>query len=311
MQCSRRAFSRMAASGLPLLLHRRSSVAQAPGGPMPDHSIMGGIRFGVESFSFHDLLRGDPKIALPMMIDYMKKIRLTEVELLHTHAEPYADDPQMRNYAPRDTVRKWRETVPMSYFADIRKQFDDNGMLIWAYDVSAFTSDYSDLEIDRTFEAAHALGCSWIGSSNTVSMARRLVPFAEKHQLPVAMHNHNAICDDDELATVHSLENVLAMSSQFAINLDTGHFAAGNNDNVAFILKHHDRIPFLHIRDRKRNDGRYTANGKGDANIKQVLTTIRDNKFPIRGYIEYEYASFREPVDEINVCLEYCREALA
>jgi sugar phosphate isomerase/epimerase len=42
----------------------------------------------------------------------------------------------------------------------------------------------------------------------------------------------------------------------FAINLDIGHFTAGNNDAVDFLRKHHDRITHIHIKDRKRTAGR-------------------------------------------------------
>ena len=51
--------------------------------------------------------------------------------------------------------------------------------------------------------------------------------------------------------------------------------------------------------------------GQGDTPIKEVLRLIRDNHYPIRAYLEYEYGSFRPSVEEVKACLEYCREALA
>ena len=47
--------------------------------------------------------------------------------------------------------------------------------------------------------------------------------------------------DPNEVATPEGMEKLLAMSNYFAINLDIGHYAAGNNDAVAFLRKHHDR----------------------------------------------------------------------
>ena len=61
------------------------------------------------------------------------------------------------------------------------------------------------------------------------------------------------------------------------VNLDIGLYTAGNNDAVAFLKKHHDRISHLHIKDRKRNHGPNVQLGEGDTPIKQSLALIRDN----------------------------------
>ena len=38
---------------------------------------------------------------------------------------------------------------------------------------------------------------------------------------------------------------------------------------------------------------------------------IRDNKYPIRAYLEYGYGSFRFPLEELKTMLQYCKDALA
>lgn len=144
-----------------------------------------------------------------------------------------------------------------------------------------------------------------------LSEARRLVPFAERHKMFVAMHNHNNLADPDQFATHESFEKALAMSEYFKATLDIGHYTAGTNDAVAFVQKHHDRIENIHVRDRKRNNGRNMPFGQGDTPIKEVLRLIRDNKYPIRCYIEYEYGSFRSSVQEVKRCVDYCREVLS
>jgi len=101
------------------------------------------------------------------------------------------------------------------------------------------------------------------------------------------------------------------MSPYFKATLDIGHFVAGNNDPVAFIRKHHDRTINIHVRDRKRNNGPNRPFGQGDTPIAEVLRLIRDQKYPIRCYLEYEYGSFRSSVDEVKICLDYCRRVLA
>ena len=235
------------------------------------------------------------------------------------HVEPYASVAtgwwvQSRK-APgyqkmREDARQWRLTVPMDYYAGVRKQFEDAGLKMYLYNVN-FNETFTDEERDRTFEAAKALGSAGFSSSTVLSEAQRLVPFVEKHNMFVAMHNHNNLFDPDQFATPESFEKALAMSKYFYVTLDIGHFTAGNNDAVDFIRKHHDRIVNIHVRDRKRNNGPNRPFGQGDTPIKEVLQLIRDNRYPIRCYIEYEYGSFRFSVEEVKACLEYCRQALA
>ena len=203
-----------------------------------------------------------------------------------------------------------RLSVPMTYYRDIRRRFEDAGLRIYLYNVN-FNETFTDAERDRTFEAARELGAEGFSSSTVLSEARRLVPFVQKHKMFVAMHNHNNLVDPDQFATPESFETALGMSEYFKVTLDIGHFTAGNQDAVAFVRKHHARIVNIHVRDRKRDNGPNRPFGEGDTPIKEVLRLIRDNRYPIRCYLEYEYGSFRSSLDEVKRCLEYCRQALA
>jgi len=298
-----------------ILLAAIPAVAQTN---KPDSTIAG-IPFGVETFSFHDLPpAGDPRL-IPTLIADMKDAGLAECEIMSGHVEPrgsyatgwWVATRRAAGYKEmRDDARQWRLTIPMDYYRGIRKQFDDAGLRIFLYNVN-FNETFTDAERDRTFEAAKALGADGFSSSTVLSEARRLVPFVERHQMYVAMHNHNNLADPDQFATPHSFEQALDMSPWFKATLDIGHYTAGNNDPVAFIEKHHARIVNIHVRDRKRNNGRNMPFGQGDTPIKEVLRLIRDKKYPIRCYIEYEYGSFLSSTEEVKRCLAYCREVLA
>lgn len=308
---SRRQFGRMLGAALPL----SKSFAQ----PAAAAFHLRGVNFGVETFSFHDLPpAGNPQL-IPTLIQDMKDAGLAECEIMSGHVEP------MGSYATgwwvatrrapgyqkmREEARQWRLSVPMDYYRDVRKRFEAAGLRMYLYNVN-FNETFTDEERDRTFEAAKVLGVAGFSSSTVLSEARRLIPFAEKHKMFVAMHNHNNLADPDQFATPESFEKALAMSEYFKATLDIGHYTAGNNDAVDFIRKHHDRIVNIHVRDRKRNNGRNMPFGQGDTPIKEVLRLIRDNRYPIRCYIEYEYGSFRSSVEEVKRCVDYCREVLA
>jgi sugar phosphate isomerase/epimerase len=310
MRCSRRDFGWLLMA-LPLATTIRQARPYAP-------TLVHGIPFGVETFSFHDLPPAGDATLIPTIIRNMRALGINEVEIMSGHIEPWASVAtgwwvQSRR-APgfaqmREDARRWRLSVPMEYYRGIRKQFEDAGLRIYLYNVN-FNETFTDAERDRTFEAAKALGAEGLTSSTVLSEAKRLVPFAEQHQMFVAMHNHNNLADPDQFATPHSFELALAMSDRFKVTLDIGHFTAGNNDPVAFIRQHHDRIENIHVRDRKRNNGPNRPFGQGDTPIKDVLRLIRDSRYPIRCYLEYEYGSFRSSLDETKTCFQYCIDAL-
>jgi sugar phosphate isomerase/epimerase len=308
---SRRDLGKLVAS-VPLSLAMARQTRTPP-------TTINGVVFGVETFSFHDLPRsGDPAL-IPTIIRNMQALGIAECEIMSGHIEPYASAltgwwVQSRR-APdfsrlRDEARQWRLTVSMDYYREIRKQFEDAGLRIYLYNVN-FNETFTDAERDRTFEAAKVLGAEGFSSSTVLSEARRLVPFVQRHKMFVAMHNHNNLADPDQFATPASFETVLAMSPLFRVTLDIGHFTAGNNDAVAFIRQHHADIVNIHVRDRKRNNGPNRPFGQGDTPIREALRLIRDEKYPIRCYLEYEYGAFRFPLEEVKACFQYCKDALA
>jgi sugar phosphate isomerase/epimerase len=308
---TRRQFGKVSLAAIPMM--------GARGQAAPAVSLIGGMPFGVETFSFHDLPPAGDAGLIPTLIDDMKFAGLAECEIMSGHVEPmgsyatgwWVATRRAPGYAKmREEARRWRLTVPMDYYRNIRKQFEDAGLRMYYYNVN-FNETFTDEERDRTFEAARALGVDGFSSSTVLSEARRLVPFVERHKMYVAMHNHNNLVDPDQFATPASFETALAMSEYFKATLDIGHFVAGNNDPVDFIDKHHDRIVNIHIRDRKRNNGRNMPFGQGDTPIKEVLRLIQSKRYPIRCYIEYEYGSFQSSRDEVKRCVEYCKEALA
>ena len=85
------------------------------------------------------------------------------------------------------------------------------------------------------------------------------------------------------------------MSKEFRVCLDIGHFTAGNNDAVAYLRAHHDRITHIHVKDRKKQqadgkDGDNVPFGQGDTPIKETLQLMRDNKWR-RQELKSKYAA--------------------
>jgi sugar phosphate isomerase/epimerase len=101
------------------------------------------------------------------------------------------------------------------------------------------------------------------------------------------------------------------MSPFFKVNLDIGHFTAANLNAVEYIQKHHRQITYLHLKDRRRNEGPNAPWGQGDTPVKEVLQLIKKEHYPIPAVIEYEYMIDRSAVDEVKKCMDFIRQALA
>jgi sugar phosphate isomerase/epimerase len=275
---------------------------------------VGGVQLGVQTYSFRGLPRtpgGDQSDAI---IAAMKACGLTECELWSPMIEPASTagrgaTPEQTRQA-REDLRTWRVQTPLSHFQGLRKKFESAGLKIAAFNYS-FADSFSEAEIDRGFEMAKALGAGYITSSSTLKVSPRVAPFAEKHAMRVAMHNHSAVDDPNEFASLASLDAALKLSRQFRINLDIGHFTAGNLDAVKFLQEHHQSITNLHLKDRKRDQGANTPWGTGDTPIRPVLQLLKKEKWPIAAYLEYEHRGEGTPVEEVKKCLEYARQALA
>src|SRR5262252_5848638 len=132
MLYTRREMARLLA-GIPVSL----AMTRQAGRETPGLTTVNGVVFGLETFSFHDLPpAGDPKL-IPTIISNMRAIGIAECEIMSGHIEPYASVAtgwwvQSRSAAGyqkmREDARRWRLTVPMSYYANIRKQFEDAGL---------------------------------------------------------------------------------------------------------------------------------------------------------------------------------------
>jgi len=141
-------------------------------------TILGGVRLGVQSYSFRELPRTPGGDATAAIIQAMKDTGLSECELWAPQIEPVsaagrgasADERQKA----REAVRRWRLETPLDHFRGIRKQFESAGLAIAAYNYSP-GADFTDEEIDRGFEMTKALGAGFITSSTTLAVAKRIL----------------------------------------------------------------------------------------------------------------------------------------
>jgi len=314
---SRREFLKGSLSALAL-----SAIPPAASSAARLDSTVRGVKVGLITGSLNPLPTIPGRDPIDIIIEQCIQLGAANVELVNVMM---LNEPQVVNggrfgqppdkitpeyLESREKLRQFRLALPLDRFREVRKKFDSAGLNLFSY-VMTIGDDFTEPEIEAVFKQMQALKINLFTTNQTrVGMGPRIAPFAEKYKIRPAWHPHAMVEDPNEVATAESMEKLLGMSKSFVINLDIGHYTAGNNDAVAFLRKHHDRITHLHIKDRKRNQGPNVQLGTGDTPIKECLTLIRDSHYPIICLLEREYRGPGSPVEETKWQMDYMKKIL-
>ena len=284
----------------------------------PRAPSVSGVGLGVQTFSFRGLSPAAGSDPIAVLLQAITACDVCECELFAPQVEaqfggPHAGHHSMSVMTPqmmRRELRKWRLRTPLTYFHALGKRFTEAGLRIHAYNCSPDPS-FTNEELDHAFTSAKALGAEIITASTTLDLAKRMVPYAAKHRMVVALHGDSRVTTPHELATPEGLDAAKKLSPYFKVCLDLGHFTAGNFDPVAYVRQHHGEIASIHLTDRRRDQGETVPWGQGDTPIREVLQLLKREGWPIRTYIKYDYAGGTNPTVEVKRCLAYAAQALA
>ena len=273
-----------------------------------NRSLINGVQFALEPFCYHDLVmsrenRGE-------LIRRFVRNGFGMAEVHATWVEPNFAASGVPPAEAREQLRRWRVSATDAYYLDVKKEFDEAGVAICAY-FTQLNESYTDEEVDATFRAARLLGAKGCVGSYGLARAKHLSTFPGKHQLFLGLHNHDNLSDPDAFSNEASLVKGLAYGPDVKAVLDVRHFVAGNGDCLAFLERHHAQTVAVHLGDRRRNNGRSTPFGEGDAPIIEILRMLRDNQWPITVVIEFEHGTLRPAVEEVDLMFDYCKRAIA
>ena len=298
---TRRDFVKIALAALPARLLAK-----------PD-SKFGGVQIGINApYSFRGLPGGADDI-----LKHLTQVGLSAVELRSQPVEAYFGAPVLSGRRPAadsaQALEKWRLSAPMERFKEFRKKYEEAGVAIEIVKFDGVDSMTGEV-VDYAFGLAKALGARAISCEIPVSRTRWLGEFAARHRMMVGYHGHADVKNPEAFASPESWERSMSYSNYNGINLDIGHFLAGNNVSpIPFIRKHADRITHLHLKDRKLNNGPNRPWGEGDTPIREVLQLMKKEKYPFQAAIEFEYPAPEgsDVLREIAKCVEFCKVALS
>lgn len=302
------------------------------------NSKINGVQIGVITYSFRSM----PDQSAEATLQYVLDSGINAIELMGDPAESFAGKPEssldrrtlwglMRSKREgtitaadekkltemqeamgvyNEKVATWRSQVSMDKFKELKKMYNDAGVIIYAFKPNAFGKDNTDEEINYGFKAAKALGASHVTLEHPSDDAhtKKLGEMASKHGIFVAYHGHTQ-------QTPTFWDTALEQSKYNALNLDLGHFvAAGNEAPLNIIKEKHDHIKSMHVKDRQtpeHGQGNVVW-GEGDTPLVEALQMMRDNgySFPATIELEYDIPEGSDAIAEVKKCLAFAKEAL-
>lgn len=280
-------------------------AATASGKP---NSVFNGVHLGCITYSYRGGINSAEDTLKALIQD-----ELSEVELMGGPIQSYAglsgggargrkEGPAEQPAKPTDAQRQGQ----LAKCQELRKMYNDAGVNIHIHKIDF---GQSDEEIDFNFQVAKALGCVGITAERSEALAKKLAPFANKHKIWVAFHNHT-----NNYPVMDKADPILAYGQYIGFNFDVGHYFAGTKglSPIPVIEKYHDRIVSLHMKDRTADGGNLPW-GQGKTPIKEILQLMRKEKWTFPADIELEYAipQGSNSVAEVAKCVQYCKDALA
>lgn len=290
------------------------------------NSKFGGVQIGAITYSWRSM-PGTPQD----IINYCIQAGISDLELMGNVAEDYLGIPPSPARPPRDVTqtkeqkeayekavadateaqRKWRLSVSMEKYADLRKKFNDAGINI--HIVKFSPANWTDEEIDYAFNAAKAMGAKGVTNEIGDNACKRLGPFAEKHKMYAIFHNHGQPAEPG-----FSFDKFLEYSPSNMLNFDAGHYFGYTGQHPNDVIKRlHNRIFSIHMKDKTGNKST-PANtnqvwGKGEMPIADVLLLLKKEKWPIYVDIELEYEvpADSDAAKEVSKCVEYAKNILS
>jgi sugar phosphate isomerase/epimerase len=272
------------------------------------NSVFNGVRIGCITYSYRSNITSAEDTLKALIQD-----GLSEVELMGGPIQAYAgmskgSGKSKKGAAAEKPVQQTdaQRESQLAKCVELRKMFNDAGVNIH---IQKIGFGKSDEEIDFNFQVAKALGCVGITTERSEEMAKKLAPFADKHKIWVAFHNHT-----NDFPVMDKTDPILSYGNYIGFNFDVGHYFAGTKglSPIPVIEKYRDRIVSLHLKDRTADGGNMPW-GQGKTPIKEILQFMRKEKltFPADIELEYKIPEGSDSVAEVGKCVQYCREALA
>ena len=232
-----------------------SSVAEAGGADK--------LKLGVASFSL-------AKLPVEGVIAVLKQLQIKGVSLYKNHA-PWATG----------TSDECRAVV---------KQFSDAGITVTSTGVIELTKD--ETAARKAFENVRAAGLPMMCGRPTPDALPLVDKFVKEYDIKVGIHNHGPT--DLYPTGEDAWKAVQPYDKRIGVCLDVGHAWRAGGDPAAEILKRHERLYQVHLKDtRGPRGGGVTKDpspviaGRGYLDIKTIVSALIEVNY--QHWVDFEY----------------------
>jgi sugar phosphate isomerase/epimerase len=266
-----------------------TTAALAAGSRMAAADPFGGLRVGVQSYSFRKF-------------DLENALKRTQ-DLGLGYAEFY------RGHVPTDS--------PAEKLAGVKKLCREYGVTPLAFGVEGFTKNHDANK--RLFDFAAGLGAKYLSADPAPDSFDSLDKLVAEYKIAIAIHPHGPTGKGRH--RWYSAEVILAAVKDhhplIGTCLDTGHLIrmaqlGETLDPVRQIRVMGARNFGLHLKDhdnKRKTDVPY-GNPTGVLDVKGVLKALKEVKF--EGYISIEYeANPDDPSPDMKKCVAYLKDAVS
>jgi len=204
MRYTRRDFGRLALTSLPAAVLVEGPRIALAGAAVKPNSTINGVNIGAISYSYRTM----PDQSAEAILRYIVDSGISEVEMMGAAVEAFAGAPQPvrgggdgRRGAPTpeqqaaqreaaEALRKWRTSVSMDRFKQLRRMYNDAGVTIYAW--KQLSPNMTDGEMEYVFNVAEALGATHttLELLEDPVQLKRIGQMAEKKKIYAAYHPH-------------------------------------------------------------------------------------------------------------------------
>ncbi len=202
----------------------------------------------------------------------------------------------------------WMTPANLTKLADLKRMYNEAGVTIYA--LKNVGGGQSDAELDYRLEMAKTLGATHdtLELPTDQAVIERLGSFGVKHGIKIGYHTHTQ-------ARIDSFDLAMKASPATVLNVDTGHYWAGNGSSaIPLLRKYSDRVGSIHLKDRTgpTKGEQNLMWGTGETDIVDIIRTIRSEKwnFPASCELEYQIPVGSNAVIEVARCRAYAAAAL-
>jgi sugar phosphate isomerase/epimerase len=292
------------------------------------HSVVDGLHIGIQTFSFRGL-------RYPDLVAAIQQVGVGECELFSMQVEPTA--------AEQPDIMKWRDTVSLDYFKDIRKKFNQAGIDIYTYNprfgAGGGRGRGGPARAPGSAPAAAGPGSAPGASATPPSAPPAVAPPAPqisdaqidrifqftkalgaksissgmtidmaKRIAPFAERHKIVLAVSSTNPDI--LTQIPTISSYLRMDLDIGDFTRAGHDSLQFVKDNYQHLLDIHLKDCKFK-GASVPFGTGDSHMKEVLQFLRDKKSQARANIDCDYPGTGTSVEEVKKCYAYVKSCLA